>query len=433
MLFLVLEVMLTFYLRSKFLLILLLGFISGLPLALTGSTLTTMLKDFDVDITLIGLFGLVGIPYSFKYLWSPIIDNINIPLFSRFGRRKGWLVFIQLVLAFNVFAISIFNPQEHILIIGLLACSLSFVSATQDIVIDALRIEILEKNEQGAGSSSAVLGYRFGMIASTAGALYLAHFLSWKIAYSSMAVIVIFAMILCAVFIKEKQLELNQNREKNILKWIESAYLNPLREFVTKPRWGYIIGFIMFYKLSDAFIGSLTSPFLLEVGFSKIDIANIVKLYGMIATIVGGLLGGYVLEKISITKGLVLGLIVQMLSNLAFILLLYTGASDSALAVVISIENFCSGIGTAALVAYISNLCNIRYTATQYALLSSIATLGRAVFSGASGYVVKSLGWENFFIFSAVISLPAFILLWLCVRTFKLKANPKLVYSTNFD
>lgn len=392
-----------------------------------------MLKDFDVDITLIGLFGLVGIPSSFKYLWSPLVDNIKLPVLHRLGRRKSWLLLIQGILATNILAISLFNPQEHIWTIALLAVSLSFLSATQDIVIDALRIEILEKLQQGAGASTVILGYRLGMIASTAGALYVAHFVGWEAAYISMAMLVILCMVLCLFFVKEPGVKLQEAREKNFIKWVESAYLNPLREFVTKPRWGYIIGFVMFYKLSDAFIGSLTSPFLLEVGYSKIDIANIVKLYGMIATIVGGLIGGFILERISITKGLILGLFVQMFSNLAFILLLHTGATTTALSIVISIENFCSGIGTAALVAYISNLCNVRYTATQYALLSSIATLGRALFSGASGYVAKAIGWQNFFIFSAMISIPAFLLLWLCTKTFKLKANPKLVYSHNFD
>lgn len=410
-----------------------LGFISGLPLALTGSTLTTMLKDYEVDITLIGLFGMIGIPYSFKYLWSPLIDNIQIPYLKKLGRRKSWLLVIQTILAANIAAISFFNPTDHVLIIAMLALMLSFVSATQDIVIDALRIEILAGNEQGAGSSAVILGYRLGMIVSTAGALYIAHFFSWDVAYLSMAAIVVLTMVLCLLFVREPKMAVAKTEYKGFLKWIDGSYLNPLREFITKPRWGYIIGFVMFYKLSDAFIGALTSPFLLEVGFTKIDIANIVKVYGIFATIIGGLIGGFILERISLVKGLIVGLILQMISNLAFIILLYSGAENSALAVVISIENFCSGIGTAALVAYISNLCNIKYTATQYALLSSIAALGRTTFSGASGFVVAAFGWQNFFIISVIISIPAFILLWMCTKTFKLKANPKLVSSTIFD
>lgn len=411
--------MTTFYREPKAIVILIFGFISGLPLSLTASTLTLMLADYGVDIKLIGLFALVGIPYAFKYVWAPLVDNIKLPVLHKLGRRKSWLLVVQSILALNIFLFSVLNPNEHLYAIAALAVSLAFISATQDIIIDAFRIEILPENQQAAGASVVILGYRLGMLASGAGALYLAHFFGWSFAYVCMSLCVVAAGSIILLFIKESKNPALPKEKFNFLSWITNSYINPFRNFIAKKNWWLVLLFIIFYKISDAFIGSLTSPFLLEIGFTKIEIANIVKIFGLIATLTGALFGGYLLERMSVKNGLLLGLVLQMISNIPFIALIYTGPDVYMLGVVMSVENFCSGVGTAALVAYISNLCNVQYTATQYALLSSLASIGRTTFSAYAGFFQVAHGWEVFFIFSMLISLPAIAILFAFKKTFQ--------------
>jgi len=416
----------TFYRQPVAAIILLFGFISGLPLALSASTLTLMLADNGVDIKLIGLFALVGIPYAFKYLWSPLIDNIKLPILNKLGRRKSWLLVVQTLLGLNIFAFSLLNPQNHLYLIALAALSLAFLSATQDIIIDAFRIELLPENQQAAGASTMVLGYRLGMLASNAGALYLAHFYSWGFSYFCMSLCVLFAGVSILFFVKEVKNISQKNEKFNFIHWLEKSYIGPFKNFIQKSNWWLVLLFIIFYKISDAFIGSLTSPFLLGIGYTKLDIANVVKIFGLVATFAGLLLGGFLLERMTIKNGLLLGLILQMISNIPFIALLYTGPDIIALAVVMSVENFCSGIGTAALVAYISNLCNVQYTATQYALLSSLASLGRTTFSAYAGFFQVAHGWAAFFIFSMLISIPAVVILLIFQKTFSIKSADRL-------
>lgn len=422
----------TFYRQPIAFIILLLGFVSGLPLALTASTLTLMLADYGVDIKVIGLFSLVGIPYAFKYIWAPLIDNTKLPILNKLGRRKSWLLLVQIILALNIFAFSIIDAQNNLFLVAALALSLAFISATQDIVIDAFRIELLPANQQGAGASTVVLGYRLGMLASTAGALYLAHFYGWGFSYFCMSLYVVAVAAVILFFVKEEKLLPKEQEKFHFTSWLVKSYINPFKNFIQKSNWWLVLIFIIFYKISDAFMGALTSPFLLGVGYTKIDIANIVKVFGLIATFAGLILGGYMLERVKVNTGLLIGLVLQMLSNFPFIALLYTGPDIIALGVVMSIENFCSGIGTAALVAYISNLCNVKYTATQYAMLSSVATLGRSFFSAYAGFFQAAHGWEIFFIFSAAISLPAIFILFAFKKTFQNKASDQLAQKAEF-
>lgn len=416
------------YFRPQLFLVLILGLLSGLPLALTMSTATTMLKDSGVDIATIGLFALTGLPYAFKFLWAPLVDNLQIPfLYKKLGRRRSWLVIMQVILGAIVFAISLLNPNQHLEIIALLTFLIAVSSATLDIVVDAFRIEKLSPEEQGAGASMYIAGYRIGMLISTAGALYVAHFIDWSAAYVMLASVYVLG-ILAILATKEPSSYKESKKASDPLSWALKSYFEPIKDILLKKNVFAIIIFIVLYKLSDAYAGALTSPFLLEIGFSKLEIANIVKFIGLIATLTGALSGGYLVSKIGMAKSLLLGGILQILSNLFFVLQARVGYNQELLTVVMFIENFSGGIGTAAFVAYLSNLCNLQFTATQYAVFSSLSSVARTTLSSSSGFLQKAVGWEMFFMISALLSIPALFLISIITKPSKLErvqAAPK--------
>lgn len=400
------------YFRPNLLLVLALGLLSGLPLALTLSTVNTMLKDYGVDIATIGLFALTGLPYAFKFLWAPLVDNFRIPvLHKKLGRRKSWLVLFQIFLCLDIFAISLLDPTQHLESIALLTLVVAILSSTLDIVVDAFRIEVLKPEEQGAGASMYIAGYRIGMITSTAGALYVAHFIDWSAAYMMVASIYVIGTLLALLAKEPNSYREPKKIDDNVLVWILKTYIEPLKDILLKKNVIAIIAFIILYKLSDAYAGVLTSPFLLEVGFNKLEIANIVKGIGLIATIIGAFTGGYLVSKIGMGKSLFIGGVLQILSNLLFVLQAKAGYNIELLTVVMFIENFSGGIGTAAFVAYLSNLCNLKFTATQYAVFSSFSSVARTTLSSSSGFLQKAVGWEEFFLISALLSIPALFLI----------------------
>lgn len=397
--------------------ILCLGFASGLPLALTASTLSVWLTESGVDKTSIGLFAAVTMPYTLKFLWSPLIDGIRLPFFSRFGRRRAWLFTTQMLLMLSLVLLGFANPAASAWMTALAALLVAICSASQDIVIDAYRVELLAPEEQGAGAAAAVLGYRFGMIASTAGALYLASYTNWQVTYFIMAGFVLVGTF-AALFAGEPKVSAEvapEEKEKSsVSEWLRAHVIAPFADFMTRERWLAILLFILLYKLADAFMGVMTNPFLIEIGFSKQDIASVVKLYGILATIIGSIIGGAMVAKIGTPRTLWICGIAHGLTNLMFVVQARVGADIHVLALGITLENLSGGMGTAAFVAYISGLTHARFTATQYALLSSFAAFGRTTLSLPAGWVAQHFGWEMFFVFATLLALPGLaVLAWL--------------------
>ncbi len=292
---------------------------------------------------------------------------------------------------------------------AMMALVVAMLSATQDIIIDAYRVEILEEKQQGAGAAAIVLGYRIGILASGAGALLLAEFTGWFVTYGCMALLLLPGM--AAGLLAGEPASIKPMARKNQHAWLRRSVISPFTDFARHPGWVTILLFVIFYKLGDAFAGVMTNPFLVDIGFSKKEIAVIVKTWGLAATLIGAFLGGSLVHRIGILRSLWLGGLLQMASNLMFVWQAYAGHDPLALAAVITMENLSGGLGTAAFVAYISILCQREYTATQYALLSALAAAGRTWLSAASGGFAETMGWAPFFLFSTALALPGLLLL----------------------
>lgn len=394
--------------------ILALGFSSGLPLALTASTLFIWLKEAGVSLAAIGLFAAAATPYTLKFLWAPLIDGLPFPVLSRWlGFRRGWLLATQAAVAAGIAWLGLADPALNPWLTALAAVALAVCSASQDVVIDAYRVEILEPDQQGAGAAAVVLGYRIGMIASTALALHLAAWLGWQGAYGVMAALMGVGMA-ATLLAKEPQADARRQAvaEKTVGAWARAHVVAPFSEFMGRPQWIALLSFILLYKLADAFLGVMASPFYVDIGFSKEQIANIVKLYGILATIAGALIGGAMVVRLGMMRSLWICGILQGATNLVFIAVAQVGPDVGALALAITAENLSGGMGTAAFVAFISNLTNRHFTATQYALLSSFASFGRAWLSTPAGWFAETLGWEMFFVLAAVLAIPGLAVLW---------------------
>lgn len=395
-----------------------LGISAGLPLSLILWTLKGLLVDKGFDLKTIGFFSLVSIPYTLKPFFAPIIDSCSVPFLTRiFGQRKSWIILSQLFLVVFIALLGIAGIAANITYIAVFALLVAFASASQDIVIDGYRIELIKKEDQGLAASFYVYGYRIGMLISGALALVLAELLSWDAVYFIMAAFML-ACVAIVLFAEETRKNWHaRDSHGNFLAWFKSSVIDPLADFTRHKKWYVIIAFIICFKLGDAFAGNLTLPFLLEIGFSKIEIASIVKTFGLFATLFGIFIGGVLVKKIGITKSLWIAATAQMLSNLAFSYLAQIGYDPQTLYFVIFVENFSGGIGDAVFVAYLSGLCNVAFSATQYALLVSCATLARSVLSSSAGMFAQTLGWYQFFIFSTFLAVPGLIfLLWLTVR-----------------
>jgi PAT family beta-lactamase induction signal transducer AmpG len=403
------------YLDRRILIILLLGFSSGLPLALTAGTLGFWLAETGSSNTAIGLFALVGVPYTFKFLWSPLVDRMPLPgLTYVLGRRRAWLFLSQVLLASALLGLSLSHPADNLTVTALLALLVAFLSATQDIVIDAYRVDILDEKTYGAGAATVVFGYRLGMLVSGAGALYLASYFSWSLVYQFMAALVGIGL-LATLFCQEPEKRDYESLAHH--NWFHKAVVAPFADFMTRPNWWMILVFIVFYKLGDAFVSNMTSPFYLAVGFSKIEIANITKVFGVFATLLGAFLGGWAVSRYGVMRALLICGLFQLLSNLVFALQAYAGHNLNVLVLVIAVENITGGMGTAALVAYLSKLCNASFTATQYALLSSLTAVGRTFLSSPCGVIADSVSWPMYFGISTLVAIPGMLLLVYLMRS----------------
>jgi PAT family beta-lactamase induction signal transducer AmpG len=410
-----------------------LGVSSGLPLALTMSTLSLWLAESGVNRATIGAFALVGLPYSIKFLWAPIIDHVRLPLLTKiFGQRRGWMLLTQILLAVSVYFMGQVDPRTNIGLMSMLAVAVTFFSASQDVVIDAFRIEVLDEKSYGAGAAMIVFGYRVGMIISSAGALFLAASLSWDVVYALMALCLSFGVITTLLCREPKR-----RMERALIKHklgvrVYQMIVGPFVDFIKKPQWMLILFFIVFYKLGDAFLGNMLSPFYLDMGFSKTEIASVTKVFGLGATLLGGFAGGVLVYRFGMLRALLICGVLQVLSNLVFVGLAYEGHSVPALMAAIGAENFSSGMGGAAFVAYLSSLCSLSFTASQYALLSALASTGRTFFSAGAGILAEATSWPIFFVVSAAIAVPGiFALLWLMRSTPRDDTNLDAVESAS--
>lgn len=402
------------YTSPRVLLVFLLGLLSGLPLALTGSTVSIWLTEVGISKASIGFFAIIGTPYAIKFLWAPLVDNLHLPIIGNLGRRKSWLLLSQCALVLSLVGMAFTNPVSYTALFALLALCVAISSATQDIVIDAYRVEVLEAPEQGAGAAAIVFGYRAGMLISGAGALLLAESLPWKMVYLAMAGFVVIGGLF--LMLRPEPKAIKRPLGGSAAEWLRAAVINPFRDFTTHNGWLLILLFVMAFKLGDALAGVMTGPFLIEIGFTKTTIATIVKTYGLGATLLGTFIGGILIARMNLLSALWLCGILQMFSNLLFAILAFKGANEHWLMFVIAIENLSGGMGTAAFVAYLSSLCRVEYTATQYALLSSLAAAGRTWLSAGSGLLAESLGWIGFFVFTTAAALPGLFLLFILQR-----------------
>ena len=411
------------YLRPRVLIVLFLGFASGLPLALSGSTLAVWLTENDVDLGTIGLFSLVGIPYTIKFLWAPLVDALDIPVLSRrLGRRRGWLVFSQLWLIAAIILLGLCDPATSIPLIVLGAVVVATASSTQDIVIDAFRVESLDTSEQAAGMAGYVAAYRVGMLVSGAGVLALVAWFeyrgiprgtAWTWGYVASAALMLLGLATTLIAREPDGPERPPvHGAKELLNRVAFTAYGAFKDFLTRPAAIAILLFVLLFKFCDAFAGVLTAPFVLKIGFDKATYAGVVKGVGFAAAMIGGFAGGMIARALPLSTSLWLGAILQMTSNFVFSWQALVGANLAMLTFTIVVENFTGAIGTVIFVAYLSALCGDRaHTATQYALLTALAAVGRTVLASGGGYVAEATGWVLFFIVTALSAIPSLMLL----------------------
>lgn len=380
-----------------------LGFASGLPLALTAGTLQAWLTVAGVDLRTIGIFALVGLPYTLKFLWAPLMDRFVPPWL---GRRRGWMIAMQLGLIAGIAAMAATDPARMPWMLAILALLVAATSASQDIVFDAYRTDVLKPQERGFGAAVSVTGYRIAMLTSGAVALILSEYIGWHSTYF------LIAGLMCTG-VGATLLSPEPVSPVTAPRSLEEAVWGPIREFFSRsPAVGLLL-LIVLYKIGDAFAGSLTTAFLIRgMGFSPAEVGLVNKGMGMVATIVGALVGGAVMAKMGLFRSLLMFGLLQAVSNLSFMLLAWVGKSYPAMVSAVAFENLSGGMGTAAFVALMMSLCDHRYTATQYALLSALAASGRVFVGPPSGYLVESVGWVLFFFVTFLAALPGLWLLW---------------------
>ena len=386
----------------RMLVALIMGFSCGLPLLLTISVLQAWMQQEGVDLTVIGLMSLVGLPYTVKFLWAPFLDRYTLPFL---GRRRGWLLMAQLALVCSISGLGFTDPADSPWGVALAAFWVTFFSASQDIVVDAYRREDLTDTELGLGSSLYVNGYRVGMLLASGGGLIMADHIPFSMVYQILAACMI-PGILTTLLAREPDIGTTVTPHT-----LKEAVIDPLVEYFSRPSAVWILAFILFYKIGDTMASAISIPFYLDVGFTKTEIGAVVKLFGFWATIGGSLMGGILMIRLGINRSLWIFGVLQALSTACFALLSRIGPHVSALSGVIGFENLSGGMGTAAYVAFMASITNKRFTATQYALLSSLMGVPRVMASAPTGFLAKHLGWGWFFIACTLIAIPGMLLL----------------------
>lgn len=391
------------------LLLLLLGFASGLPLALTSGTFQAWMTVAGLDLTTIGFFSLVGQAYVFKFLWSPLMDRYSLPFL---GRRRGWLLLTQIMLVILIFAIGCLNPQRDLWFMAGLAVLIAFFSASQDIVFDAYKTDILSADQRGNGAAVSVLGYRIAMLVSGGLALWIAHYyIGWRSTYWLMSALM-FIGIIATLKAREPSSVVTAPRS------IEQAIVEPLKDFFSRNNAWLILLLIVLYKIGDAFAGSLSTTFLIRgVGFNVGEVGLVNKTFGLLATIVGVLIGGMLMQRMTLFRALMIFGLLQAVSNFGYWILAVTDKNIVTMGSVIFLENLCGGMGTAAFVALLMTLCNKSFSATQFALLSALSAVGRVYVGPVAGWFVEQYDWPLFYLFTILASIPGLLFLGLCRQT----------------
>lgn len=380
-----------------------LGFASGLPLALTSGTLQAWLTVTGLDLRTIGLFSLVGLPYTLKFLWSPVLDRFTPPWL---GRRRGWMVLTQAGLVAGLLAMASTGPEPFPWFLAVLAVLVAFTSASQDIVYDAYRTDLLRPAERGLGAAVSVTGYRVGMLMAGAVALILAERIGWRETYIVMAVLMV-AGLATTLVSPEPSAQVTAPRT------LADAVWGPIREFFSRSHAVSLLCLIVLYKIGDAFAGSLTTAFFIRgVGFSPTEVGVVNKGVGLAATIFGALAGGAFMTRLGLFRALLMFGLLQAFSNLGFMGLAWVGKDYGLMVGAVLVENLSGGMGTAAFVALMMSMCDHRFTATQYALLSAMSALGRVFVGPPSGMLVEQVGWVTFFLLSTIAAVPGLLLLW---------------------
>ncbi|MEZ4460875.1 MAG: AmpG family muropeptide MFS transporter [bacterium] len=387
-----------------------LGFSSGLPRLLVYSTLTFWLMEVGLDIKTVGLFSATATPYNLKFLWAPLLDRLRLPwLAEMLGNRRAWILATQVGLIAAIAALALTNPAVTPVLTGALAIAVATLSASQDVVIDAYRVDLLDDEEQGSGAAMAVFGYRIAMLVAGAGALYVATYTqSWTQTYLLMAALMGVGVITTLLLPRSEEIV---EQLGGFVEHLREGVIGPFKDFLTRPSWLWVLLFVLTFKLGDSLAGTMTNPFLIDLGFSKTEIADVSKVFGVFASLVGVSLGGLMVRRLGVVGSLWVAGVVQLLSNFMFCLQAYLGKNVYSLVAMVGVENLTGGLGTAAFVAYLSGLCNRRYTATQYALLTAVSSVLHTLFGMGTGFVVHEVGWLTYFGLTALCALPGLAVL----------------------
>ncbi|MEH6386765.1 MULTISPECIES: MFS transporter [Pseudomonas] len=438
------------YLKPRVLGMLFLGFSAGLPLLLVGGTFSAWLKDIGVELAAIGFLSWVGMAHSIKVLWAPFIDRAALPLLtSWFGRRRAWMLLAQCIIAAGLFGMAVTDPRDNLQFVAFCAVLVAFGSATQDVAIDAYRVEAEAKHRQAAMAATYVTGYRVALLIAGAGALHLANMDSWTLAYGGMALLMGVGVI-TTLIISEPEVEVTQSTyaleqrvqdylantvhqgwRRDMTAWFIGAMVCPFAEFF--QRYGkvalLILAFIATFRISDIFMGVMANPFYLDLGFSKAEIANIAAAFGLGMTLLGAALGGLLVARYGIAPIMLLTAFMAPATNLTFAWLAFIGPETYGLVLAIVADNITGGLAVSVFIAYLSSLTNTAYTATQYALFSSLMTLPGQFAAGFTGLLAANVGWVSFFVLTAFTGVPAIILAALLIR----KAHPDTLRRPGID
>ena len=396
------EPILSIVFSRRMLVAFMMGFACGLPLLLTLTVLQAWMKDAGIDLAVIGMMALVGLPYTLKFLWAPLMDRFTLPFL---GRRRGWLLVVQVALIFSIAGLGFTDPGKAPWMVAVAAFLVTFFSASQDIVVDAYRREDLADEELGLGSSLYINGYRVGMLLAAGGGLIMADHISFAMVYCILAACML-PGVLTTLLAPEPKIVAGTPRT------MQAALFDPLVDYFSRPEALWILAFILFYKIGDTMASAMTTPFYLDIGFTKTQIGAVVKLFGFWATVAGSLIGGMLMLRLKINRSLWIFGFLQAISTAGFAILAQVGSNVPVLSAVIAFENLSSGMGTAAYVAFMASITNKKFTATQYALLSSLMGVPRVLTSAPTGFLAKNLGWESFFIFCTIIAAPGMLLLF---------------------
>jgi len=424
------------YLEPPSIRMLLLGFSAGLPLLLVLGTLSFWLREAGVDRTTIGYLSWVGLAYAFKWVWAPLVDRVAIPFLTiALGRRRSWLLLSQLAILLGLVAMSFNDPQIALTPVVWGALAVAFGSATQDIALDAFRIESADMDRQAALAASYQTGYRLAMIWAGAGVLWLAaraqtpgavayEHSAWQTAYLVMAASMLLGVVTVLFSSEPQQVQLPP--AKNAAQWLQGALVAPFMDFLLRYRWhaALILALIGTYRISDIVMGIMANPFYVDMGYTKDEVAAVTKVYGVIMTLAGAFAGGVLAMRLGLMRVMMLGAVLSAASNLLFALLATRGHDLTGLILVVSADNFSGGIASAAFIAYLSSLTNVNYSATQYALFSSMMLLLPKFLAGYSGRYVDAFGYSDFFVATALLGLPVLLLVWLAAKK---KSAPALI------